>query len=272
MNCLHCWRPIDENAKFCTACGKPVSNPPESEPFVEPTDRNTSVAYFEKAKNLFSKFAPYFDEIINCTIQKDQIVRSGKHHPDRGFWIAGIIGIISSFVALAVHTDDPNRGEMLACYFGVSIALLITAIIMKTVVATKMDQKSEATVEQATNELNTRIDAAYDQIQHLYEQNDFLLHHYPQQYFSEQAISACLNYLYAGRADNRKEALNLYEQELHQIRLEEAQQNALTVQQSILDTALRTEAEARATKKAAVATAVMTGLQFRETRRISKRL
>ena len=85
-------------------------------------------------------------------------------------------------------------------------------------------------------------------------------------------IERCLGYVSDLRADSLKECFNLYEQEMHNMRMEKTQQDLLNVQFDMLEAAQRSEAEARATKRAAIAGAIASGITAMNVHRIRRRL
>ena len=76
---------------------------------------------------------------------------------------------------------------------------------------------------------------------------------FPLDYFDEYAIDALTTYVANFRADSLKDALNLFETEAHQRRLEDQQQEMIFTQKEILS-------QAQYTAKAATASAVFSGI------------
>ena len=124
----------------------------------------------------------------------------------------------------------------------------------------KIRKTNEETIKLNTSEINQiseRIISEY----YTFDISDY----YPIDYFYDYAIITITQYLKQFRAESLKEALNLYETQAHQRRLEEQQRQSINIQKEILN-------KTKKAANAATAAAVFSGISAYNSMKTKKML
>ena len=143
-----------------------------------------------------------------------------------GIWfIAGLIALammgVSSGVDVAVVVLPLVIGILLCWYANSAI---------KSINKEK-NEKKETELEPQLKEIGMHLKEANAALKKFHEENSELVAFLPKQYANLEAVSFMLVAIHSGRADSLKEVYNLYEEQLHRWKLEEAANQSAQAQE-----------------------------------------
>lgn len=229
MFCNKCGMKVEENQQFCGGCGNPL----------QPIDviSNISEPVFDKQvfeRELYEIVAPLqkIEENYNRCLQLQKQLESAKKNSD--FMILKLsasipVGVILGFFEfgfvlnfLGEHFPfDLLFPFMIFCMaqFGIGLYLILhfslRGIFRKT---------AERNVSRLQAQLDEKQKVYYDLVQLVYPT---LKRNLPEDYWYSLAVASIAGYFRTGRAYTLKEALNLYEEEMHRLRMENMQEQTL---------------------------------------------
>ncbi|MBQ7973212.1 MAG: hypothetical protein IJ291_07145 [Lachnospiraceae bacterium] len=112
---------------------------------------------------------------------------------------------------------------LLILFFLVGSILLF---VLNGILNKKRKQKLAVRLKEEEEKLKLNI----DEMNQIINDNKDVLFVIPEKYRYAHAVAFMLEYLQTLRADNFKEAINLYEEEMHRIRMEQGQQQIILIQ------------------------------------------
>lgn len=232
MFCNKCGMKVEDNQLFCGGCGNPL------QPVQITSNKNEPV--FNKQvfeRELYEVVAPLqkIEEYYSRCLQLQKQLETAKKNSD--FMIiklsisipAGVIlGFIEFFFVFMLLSEnflekfsDMILPFMFFCMaqFGVGLYLILH-FSLKGV----FKKKTEKNASKLQAQLDENQKAYYDLAQMVYPT---LKRNLPEDYWYSQAVASIAGYFRTGRANTLKEALNLYEEEMHRLRMENMQEQTL---------------------------------------------
>ena len=247
--CAACGAEIsDEGARFCESCGKLLLDEGTL------TARERLLLRLEDVMRTARQCTPYYASFNNLQ-QQIEMEASRSYENTRwkkvfriGLPVALIIGI-----PFLLFMDQPGYLPT-----ALPVWLLIGGWIYACVRIRAKDEKNLAWQQRQGAESVKRWREQQQKLllrmEEIYQQSE-IKDFFPQEYLYEDAVSRIISYIKTGRADTMKESLNLYESEMHRIRLEESQKQQFAAIQ--LGNKLQ-----RKTGQAATFAAVMAGISI----------
>lgn len=147
--------------------------------------------------------------------------------PSGGF--LGLMLLVGLFVKA---TKDDKVGAVVLAFAAIAggIMLLISKALDKKI-APQLEHLKNNVIQPQIEQAEQALSVASDTIKKFVEENIHLIEFLPMQYRDLQAVSFMLLAVANGRADTLKEAINLYEEQLHRWKLENAVQQSLEMQE-----------------------------------------
>lgn len=240
--CPSCGKNIDDSCSFCSACGAKIVNETPQTGKYNISNREGALALMNDVKNLYNLLSDDLAMVVALKNENEKMKKGWKNKAWVVFMILACSFTLLSIIA-SIATLSPE-GLIVALVYGVPFAILFLVFYRKNKQGIKKQIFFEKNEEVIT--------AKTDEILSTYYQQE-LSNYYSLDYFYEDAIDMLIRYLSQFRADSLKDALNLFETEAHQRRLEDQQQKIIFTQKEILN-------QAKQTAKAATASAVFSGI------------
>ena len=140
-------------------------------------------------------------------------------------------GFICMYLARLLNIYKYRDGDAIVIGFVAMTVLCIAAIILAIIIDIAKNIKKK-------NFKKNRLAGLYDErksneqkLQHLVNTNRNVLNTVPKEYLYPMALEYFINVLKIGRADTMKEAMNLYEDQVHKWKMESFAQASLVAQQ-----------------------------------------
>lgn len=159
-------------------------------------------------------------------IKKD--MSKSKATPCIFFAVSGLVLILPLIIyggigVLMEKWIHPVIAILLILFFLVGSILLF---VLNGILNKKRKQKLAVRLKEEEEKLKLNI----DEMNQIINDNKDVLFVIPEKYRYAHAVAFMLEYLQTLRADNFKEAINLYEEEMHRIRMEQGQQQIILIQ------------------------------------------
>lgn len=205
MYCTNCGNNIDDQARYCPHCGQETgsqNNDPECvifDPVACARELDSILAPLEDLENSYEKMLLY-DKAAQKAGQDTKLMVYG-------FSIGG--GAVLSFGIVQLLSISSSIVFFLlwAAITGAAIAGSKNFVAQRTV---QEKEEMEASRESFTEKYNSCFIVVYP----------VLCAYIPEDYRYSYAVQTISSYFHNLRADNMKEAINLFEEELHRLRLE----------------------------------------------------
>lgn len=250
MFCNSCGATIDGQAAFCPSCGAQQAKDIQTVQ-TQPV-RQALLDDMEKVYRVASECTPHYAAFNQWQSCIEGLSR--RRYENKAWKTLLYVGLPFAiiFVPIAISMGAFAPGYLFMVLFLVA-AWIVSVIAIKIGTKKKNEERVLADQKQMQNGLEQQR-RIMDLINTVYGSSG-IAGIFPQDYLYEEAVGQCYQYIKNLRADSIKEALNLYEENLHRVRLERIQ----TEQYSTL---LRAEALQQQTASAATFAAVMSGLSF----------
>jgi len=206
--CNHCGIVVDQNAKICPGCGQPVSQEREStkitcfDPVACSRELECIIPPLQEMESNYSKMTCYGQKASHAGKESKLVVNIGC--VILGAWIAYLlVNLLPSVITLV---------------------LSVPAWAITTGMAFKLTRKPLAELQAKEKvSLEQKEDTFREKYIGLFEKVCPILEKYiPEDYRYSTAVQRFCFYFRNYRADTMKEAVNLYEEEMHRLRLENA--------------------------------------------------
>jgi len=222
MKCNVCENYIEENAKFCSSCGARVEFVEREKTEIQIGEDVLIIHDLEIAVPIYQKVAEYTDEIE----------RLNKERTHRKHWIISLyvhfyiwMGVFAFFFGLAAIISQLLPELEMIFVNGALIGTVVGIYLVERWRTVKKNEKYDTQIANIEDALNRYIQ----------ENTCEELHCIPEKYRYYIAASYILECLKYGRASNLKEAINLYEDQLHKWKMEGYQQQILNTAQQQLE-------------------------------------
>jgi len=222
MFCSSCGKEIEENANFCSVCGAKITQIVESNPIIQMSSHN-----------IYQN-----DEIQEIQIELTNIIeelkRVEEYHNRRQMLQKQLNRLEksgdSNFIFLECGISF-FVGIGLISLIGFAGGITIGGIILGTLhfcVRDSLKNDKNKQISDLQAELHTVRQVHAESVQKVVP---VLQRNLPREYWYSIALTSITGYLRTGRASNMKEALNLYEEEMHRLRMENMQEQSLRLNQ-----------------------------------------
>lgn len=228
MFCVRCGNAVNENEFFCNMCGTKINQSLESinKNYFDSERRLSIIEYSE----LINKLAFNLQEF---EISNNEYIKNEKRYKDieksivpnrRAKRILIPLGIAFVYYLLSgTFIFKYNLLHAIICIFTTFSVWLGTLLILIFVVkdpskgTAKIINECKKKMEETQNRCAEIVKAIYPQLQHFV----------PKDYWYSSALFTMASYFRNGRAHSMKEAINLYEEEMHRLRMENMQEQVL---------------------------------------------
>ena len=275
MICNVCGSSIEPGAQVCGVCGTAVNL--DTTPDMSPAVQQNEVKVTQKAQvpNLRAlqgdelcrylvpllqplKQIDTIEENIDTAALRAQSIRA--HGVWHYFWpffafgwlvsiiVSGIFAPVLEEIGLVSDLSTASLTFFFVAAFLIYAGGLTLAILMRKRSVNKMNANKEA-IQKDIYAMRSRQDELYMSISNVLEK-------VPQDYRYYIAINYIVDCLQKGRADSMKEAINLYEEQLHRWKLENAAMEAVILQQQQAASLRSIQASSRVAAVASTANAV----------------
>ncbi len=232
MICSNCGAQLSDNTKFCPNCGEKILETP-----MQQQDVNTLVTSVQAANEICQQIYTMGNKKTPLEQRKQQLVK--YFQPEMIILIViGLFGLYSFFgfidCILQIGNHIKEEGFLVAII--TFIGQIIIFVIAESVAALigffvyKKYKKAEENKRTKIAEMDAQIKQIDDDIDLFYAKNYDILQVLPPDYRYAMASNYILSVLINRRADSIKEAVNLYETQLHQWRMENYQNQILNQQ------------------------------------------
>lgn len=239
--CPSCGKNIDDSCSFCSACGAKIVNETPQTGKYNISNREGALALMNDVKNLYNLLS---DDLAMVVALKNENEKMKKGRTNKAWVVFMILACFFTLCGIIFCIATLSPQGLIFLGYVVPFAILFLVFYRKNKQGIKKQIFFEKNEEVIT--------AKTDEILSTYYQQE-LSNYYSLDYFYEDAIDTLIRYLSQFRADSLKDALNLFETEAHQRRLEDQQKSIIITQKEILN-------QAKQTAKAATASAVFSGI------------
>ena len=275
MFCNICGSNIEPGAQVCGVCGTVVNV--DTTPDMSPAVQQNEVKVAQKnqipdlrtlqgdelGRYLVPLLQPLkqidtIEENIDTATLRAQSIRA--HGVWHYFWpffafgwlvsiiVAGVFGPVLEEIGLVSDFSTASLTFFFVVAFLIYAGGLTLAILMRNRSVNKMNANKEA-IQKDIYAMRSRQDELYMSICNVLEK-------VPQDYRYYIAVNYIVDCLQKGRADSMKEAINLYEEQLHRWKLENAAMEAVILQQQQAASLRSIQASSRVAAVASTANAI----------------
>lgn len=233
MFCNKCGMKVEENQQYCGGCGNPL------QPMQIASNKDELVFNKQELeRELYEVVVPLqkIEEHYKRCLQLQKQIETAEKNSD--FMVlklvvsipAGIIlgYIVFAFVFVLLGKDFldqfPSEIILLLIFFGMVQFGIGIYLLMHFSLKGVFKKNTEKNVNKLKVQIDENQKAYYDLSQIIYPT---LKRYLPEDYWYSQAVSSIAGYFRTGRASTIKEALNLYEEEMHRLRMENMQEQTL---------------------------------------------
>lgn len=228
MYCTKCGAQIADTANFCEKCGTKIVTKASNEnntTHSNPTERIDLISSLKKAIPIYEELAKYQNEFNKWFMSLGSLQSKFTKHfasfSDGKFGTYHVIDCIVMFFCFFFGLS----GEK-GFFFWVLVCIGILYLLQKRRLFWESEiERMQRGMDNISSQARTYL--AGHEIPELYV--------LPQDYRYLDAAKFILFYLENGRADNMKEACNLYEEELHRQKMENMQVDILNQQQFMIN-------------------------------------
>ncbi len=240
MFCNKCGKEVRENQMFCDACGNKIN-------LMTNTANNRTTVMF-KAQQVghelcnivgpLQKVEEYYNKGIKIQKRLNDAIKN-KNADFMGLklgisafaalFVGGYIGLyIAGFIYyISNYTVSPLI--LLPIIFVCMIVIGVVAyFLLHKMLKKKMEKRHEKLVDSLQMDFNNNQLLYFDVLETVLP---VLKKYIPEDYWYSQAVASIGGYFRNGRAGTMKEALNLYEEEMHRLRMENMQEQTLRLNQ-----------------------------------------
>lgn len=233
MICSNCGAQLSDNIKFCPNCGEKILETPMQ----QTQDVNMLVTSVQAADEICQQIYKMGNKKTALEQRKQQLLKSFQ--PEMIILVAvglfglySFFGLINSFFLIGRNVKEEGIFLAIIIFIG-QIVIFIIAESVATLLGLfvyKKYKKSEENKRAKIAEVDAQIKQTDDDIDLFYAKNYDILQVLPPDYRYAMASNYILSILINCRADSIKEAVNLYETQLHQWRMENYQSQILNQQ------------------------------------------
>lgn len=209
MFCQNCGNEISDNGKFCPACGAAV-NQIEVKKESAVSNQKDLTGSLRDCLSHFSKISEIYNfrrtglNLINNTVWRKKV--NSNFTVGFIFFILGIVTFIPTFKAVV-----DSEWVLIIFLWEVLLAEIVSAVVGG--ISALIYGKHKETIkfyETKISVMERKIEEHYN----LYENCPLAI-----EYTAPDTINTLISYLNSGRAENLKEAINLYEDECHKAQM-----------------------------------------------------
>lgn len=250
MKCQECQTIFEGN--FCPNCGTKADGNGSNKDVFDITTRDGTLILMDDVKNLYNHFSK---EYLRMSSLQTEIETLSNYRGKKTlvFLILAILFSVTCFIG--IFTAGIQMAGPIFCVEALPFYILFFCFNSKDKKTRKANEISISTKMDEINHIVEKITTEY----YTFDVSNY----YPIDYFYDYAMDAIIQYLNQFRAESLKEAINLYEREAHQRRLEEQQEKSINIQKEILN-------KANKAANAATATAVFSGISAYNSVKIKK--
>lgn len=235
MFCSSCGKEIEENANFCSVCGAKITQIVESNPIIQMSSHN--IYQNDDIQEIQIELTNIIEELkrVEEYHNRRQILQKQINGLERsgdsefillklgisipiGIFLGFLIGILGVGMGLSMSF-------ILHCMWIIGV---LTFGILHFCLKDTMKNRKNKRIEKLQTELHTVRQVHAESVQKVVP---VLQRNLPREYWYSIALTSITGYLRTGRASNMKEALNLYEEEMHRLRMENMQEQSLRLNQ-----------------------------------------
>lgn len=259
MKCINCKNEIANGSVFCNFCGTTQTSSPSSE-----AARGELLSKLSYVMTESAKCNPAYESFNNIQQDIDYLASKTWHNKlwKLPFFLGLPFAIILTILMMpsVQQSATANETEQLlatpydwkyATLFAAWFLLWFSLIFIGIFRVRRKYRKNQKRID----ELTSRQSVYTDLVTQIYNEaniSDF----YPRLYFYEYAASCIYTYIFNRQADSLKEAMNLYENHLHQVRMEQGMSEQLAALQRAERLLTRIDANSRAAAASASIAAI----------------
>lgn len=255
MKCINCNREIANGSVFCNFCGTTQTTASSSD-----TARDELLNKLNYVMAESAKCNPAYESFNN--IQQEIDALSSKKWYNKLWKLPFFMGLPFAIALTILMTPSTQQGAAneaepftynwtFAMLFAAWFLLWFSLIFIGKLRVKRKYKKNQKKI----NTLVSRQAVYIDLVSQIYSEagiSDF----YPRTYFYEYAASCIYTYIFNRQADSLKEAMNLYDNHLHQIRMEQGMSEQLAALQRAESLLTRIDASARSAAASASIAAI----------------
>lgn len=222
--CPSCGQESGEGTRFCSRCGAPLSvshNQPAD------AERKSLLEQMEHVREVAALCTPHYEAYNKWQVAVENAAT--RVYENRSwktiFYIGLPIAIILGLPMLAFAGSPGYIAAALPVFLMIGGWIVACRMVYSS--TRKRNEHQKALDRQTTNNAQEQQRRIINCIDQIYEESG-LSDFYPQEYLFENAVDRIISLIRTRRADTVKEGINLYEEEQHRIRMEQAQDQRLT--------------------------------------------
>ena len=226
-------------------------------------EREQTLANLNTVRDTFFDCKPMMDELDTIAAFK----ASSRTPTIVGYWIPFLACGLGALTSAYFERFDTQLFRLFLIF---GLIFLLTGIVLLSRRHSKLPELTRS-YQESLNNASQREIYLNGEIQKTMSEKG-IQSVFPFNYFNAEAIGYCIYVVQSFRANNIKEALNLYEVERFQRNMLSVQQQQLSVQQRQLAVQQQIQRDASGARKAAAVGAVMNGVTAFNVSRINRKL
>lgn len=223
--CSSCGKLISDSAKFCPECGAQVIMSFEKAEFQD-QERKGLLAKLEIVREVAIRCKPHYEAYNRW--QRAMDIAVSKVYENKEWKIPFFIGLPFAIIfgfSSCVFIGQPGSFAVMIPVFLLIAGWIILCVSIRSSTEKKNEQQ-RAINNKTFYDAKIQQQRILDVISDIYDKSE-ISDFFPQEYLFEDAVNRIIMLVKTKRADTLKEAINLFEEELHRLRMEESQNQQL---------------------------------------------